>query len=66
MSLKAFHVFFITMAVLLCIVFGAWCVNSDYTRGHAGYTMTGYASFVVGALLVVYEIMFLKKLKEKK
>lgn len=66
MSLKAFHVFFITMAVLLCIVFGGWCVHSDYARGHAGYTITGYGSFVVGALLVLYEIMFLKKLKEKK
>lgn len=65
MSLKAFHVFFITMAVLLCIVFGVWCINSDYTHGRAGYMVTGYASFVVGALLVLYEIMFLKKVKEK-
>jgi hypothetical protein len=66
MSLKAFHVFFVTMAVLLCVVFGVWCVNSDYARGHAGYAVTGYGSFVVGALLVVYEIAFLKKWKEGK
>jgi hypothetical protein len=63
MSLKAFHIFFITVAVLLCIVFGGWCISSDYTHGHSGYTVTGYASFVVGVLLVVYEINFLKKLK---
>jgi hypothetical protein len=64
MSLKAFHVFFITMAVVLCMVFGAWCINSDYTHGRAGYTITGYASFGLGVLLVLYEIVFLKKLKE--
>lgn len=66
MSLKAFHILFITMAVVLCIVFGAWCINSDYTHGRVGYTITGYASFALGVLLVLYEIMIFKKLKEKK
>jgi len=66
MSLKAFHVFFISVAVLLCVVFGVWCISSDYTHGRVGYTVAGYASFVVGVLLVIYEILFLKKLKETK
>jgi hypothetical protein len=65
MSLKAFHVFFITMAVLLCMVFGAWCINSNYTHGRTSYAIAGYASFGLGVLLVLYEIVFLKKLKEK-
>ena len=64
MSLKTFHIFFITMAVVLCMVFGAWCVNSDYACGRAGYTIAGYASFGLGALLVLYEIVFLKKFKK--
>jgi len=66
MSLKTFHVIFVTMAVLLCLVFGGWCLNSDYAKGRAGYGISGYVSFGFGALLVVYEIMFLKNLKEKK
>ena len=64
MSLKTFHIFFIAMAVVLCLVFGAWCINSDYARGRVGYTIAGYASFGLGVLLVLYEIVFLKKLKE--
>jgi hypothetical protein len=66
MSLKTFHIIFVTMAVLLCLVFGGWCLNSDFAKGSAGYAITGYASFVFGVLLVLYEIVFLKNLKEKK
>lgn len=66
MSLKAFHLIFITMAVLLCLIFGGWCLGSDYARAHAGYGAAGYGSFVFAVLLVVYEIVFLKNLREKK
>jgi hypothetical protein len=64
MSLKAFHIFFITISVLLCLGFGAWCLNSDYARGRAAYMVAGYISFGLGVLLVLYEIVFLKKFKE--
>jgi len=63
MSLKAFHVFFITVSVLLCLGFGAWCINSDYTQGRTAYAIAGYISFGLGVLLVLYEIVFLKKFK---
>ena len=66
MSLKTFHIIFVTMAVLLCLVFGGWCLNSDFAKGRSGYAITGYASFVFGMLLVLYEIIFLRNLKEKK
>jgi hypothetical protein len=64
MSLKAFHVFFIVIAVLLCLGFGAWCLDSDYARGRTAYTVVGYVSFVLGVLLVVFEIRFLRKFKD--
>ena len=64
MSLKAFHIFFITISVLLCLGFGAWCISSDYTHGRAAYAIAGYISFGLGVLLVLYEIMFIKKFKE--
>lgn len=54
------------MAVLLCLVFGGWCLGTDYAKSHPGYGIAGYVSFGFGVLLVVYEIMFLKSLKEKK
>jgi len=66
MSLKTFHIIFVTMAVLLCLVFGGWCLNSDYAKNRAGYAIAGYASFGFGVLLVVYEIIFLKNFKENK
>jgi hypothetical protein len=64
MSLKAFHVFFIVISVLLCLGFGAWCLDSDYARGRAAYTVAGYVSFGMGVLLVLYEIRFLRKFKD--
>ena len=64
MSLKAFHVFFITVSVLMCLGFGAWCLGSDYAHGRAAYTIAGYVSFGLGILLAVYEIVFLRKFKD--
>ena len=64
MSLKAFHVFFITISVLLCLGFGAWCLGSDYTHGRAAYTIAGLISFLLGIALVVYEIFFLRKFRD--
>jgi ABC-type uncharacterized transport system permease subunit len=59
MSLKAFHVFFISLAVLLCLGFGVWCL------GQPGYTAAGIASFAVGAALVAYEVIFLRRFKTR-
>ena len=65
MSLKSFHVFFISVSVLLCIGFGAWCLTAEGVRGQAGYTALGLASLVVAVGLIVYEIMFLRKFRNK-
>jgi hypothetical protein len=64
MSLKAFHVFFITISVLLCLGFGAWCLGSEYAHGKPAYAVAGVISFLLGIALVIYEIMFLKKTKD--
>jgi hypothetical protein len=57
MSLKAFHIFFISVAVLLCIGFGVWCLRQP------GYTLAGIGSFVVAVALVIYEVIFLRRFK---
>lgn len=59
MSLKAFHIFFISIAVLLCLGFGVWCFRQS------GYVALGIGSFGAAAALVVYEVLFLKGCKPR-
>ena len=64
MSLKAFHLIFITAAVLLAFGFGAWMLQVHKDSGAAGDYNMGIGSIVVGVALVIYEIYFLRKLKK--
>jgi hypothetical protein len=57
MSLRTFHIFFISVAVLLCIGFGIWCLREP------GRTAAGIGSFVVAVALVVYEVTFMRRFK---
>ena len=59
MSLKTFHIFFISVAVLLCLGFGVWCL------GQPGYTVAGIASFAFAVALVAYEVIFLRRFKTR-
>lgn len=63
MSLKAFHIFFIGLSVLLAFGFGAWSVHVHLTRGSALYLAMGGLSLVLGAVLIAYGVRFLEKLK---
>ncbi len=60
MSLKAFHVIFISLSILLCWGFGAWCIAAQDARG---YLALGWGSILLGFGLIGYEIKFLRKLK---
>ena len=66
MSLKAFHVVFITAASALAFGFGVWLLR-EYRgeTGAAGDLIGGVASLVAGVGLLVYERFFLKKLKNE-
>jgi hypothetical protein len=64
MSLKAFHVIFITAAVLLAFGFGAWMLKMHRDSQAAGDFNLGVGSLIVGAVLVMYEVYFLRKLKK--
>jgi hypothetical protein len=64
MSLKAFHVVFITAAVLLAFGFGVWMLRAYNAEGVKSDLIYGVSSFVVGVGLLVYEGFFLKKLKK--
>jgi hypothetical protein len=57
MSLKTFHIAFISCAALLSVGVGCWLLASS------GSAAWGLASIAAGALLVGYEVRFVKKLK---
>jgi hypothetical protein len=63
MSLKAFHVLFVTISVLITLGFGIWSLQQYGATGSSGSLALGIASFVVSVALVVYGVAFLKKLK---
>jgi len=63
MSLKAFHIFFIAVSVLLLLGFGVWCLRMFSIGGEHGIIILGTISFLSAAALVVYGMRFLKKLK---
>jgi hypothetical protein len=57
MSLKAFHLIFVTMLTSLSVGCSAWAFA-------AGKIIFGVLGLVTAALVVVYGVYFLKKLKK--
>jgi len=64
MSLKAFHVIFITVSSLMLFGFGAWMLR-EYRGPEGASSDLGWAvgAIIGGVSLLVYEGFFLKKLK---
>jgi hypothetical protein len=62
MSLKGFHIVFVTASALLAFVFAAWCFRAAPEPG-AGHLAAGAASVLVGIGLVGYEAWFVKKMR---
>ncbi len=64
MSLKAFHVIFITASSALAFGCGVWGLKNYFSsEGGLLDLVFGIGSVVAGAGLIVYERFFLKKLK---
>jgi len=57
MSLKAFHLIFVTLLTSLSFGFAGWAF-------HAGDPLFGTLGIIAGILVIVYGIYFLKKLKK--
>ena len=64
MSLRDFHLVFISAAVLCSVGFGYWAVKQYALLQGRAYLTTAIVSFLVACGLAVYEIFFLKKIKE--
>ncbi len=56
MSLKAFHLIFVTLLTALSFGCAAWAFS-------AGDTFWGVTGIVAGIVVIIYGIYFLKKLK---
>ncbi len=64
MSLKAFHLIFITAACALAFGCGVWGLKDFWSaEGRTSDLFFGLGSFAAGAALIVYERYFLKKNK---
>ena len=62
MSLKAFHLVFITAASLLAFGFGGWLLREYGAPDGRGSDLGfGLVALAVGVGLIVYEVFFLKK-----
>ena len=65
MSLKAFHLIFISASCVLALGFGVWELKSYFSaEGKTIDLVFGIGSLLATVGLVVYERYFLKKLKD--
>lgn len=65
MSLKAFHLVFISASSALAFGFGVWELRSyGSADGRLGNLLFGLGSLLAGVGLIIYERYFLRKLKD--
>jgi hypothetical protein len=63
MSLRAFHLLFIVMSVILTAFFAAWAFGEYRAGQNLTYALTAVASLAAGIGLIVYLAAFMKKTK---
>ena len=63
MSLKAFHIFFIALSIVLSVGVGSWGISSYFAGGGSGSLALGVFFCLTGLALLIYGRSFLKKMK---
>ena len=64
MSLKAFHLLFISLSIALAVIFGLWALDGYRNAGDGvGYLTTAVCALASAAGLVWYEVLFLRKVR---
>lgn len=66
MSLKVFHVVFISFSALLAFAFGFWILIVESNEIGLAEVIAAFFSFAVGIILILYEVKFLQKFKHVK
>jgi hypothetical protein len=64
MSLKAFHLFFMTCSILLCLGIGVLCLRNYFLHRTADQLGLSMMAFAASVILVAYGRLFLKKFKD--
>jgi len=64
MSLKSFHIIFITASSLFMTYFIYWSLDSWFNYKDLSYLFYGFLSLVLLVLLIIYNKNFSKKYKE--
>ncbi|MDQ3198014.1 MAG: hypothetical protein M3Q46_02300 [Verrucomicrobiota bacterium] len=63
MSLKGFHIIFITFSTLLAFGVGIWCLWVNQMTESSAYTVGAVVSFVAAVALIIYGCWFWQKMK---
>ncbi len=63
MSLKGFHIVFITFSTLLALGLGGWCLWVDSIHGSPAFRVGAICSFLCAAGLLIYGVWFWRKMK---
>lgn len=63
MSLKGFHIIFITFSTLLAFGGGIWCLWVNRMTESSAYTVGAVFSFAAAIALIVYGCWFWRKMK---
>jgi hypothetical protein len=63
MSLKAFHIVFVTASVLLLLVLAGWCFGNYREDGATIHLVWGSLSVAASSGMVAYGKLFLRKFK---
>jgi hypothetical protein len=63
LSLKDFHVVFISSAVLCCLGLSYWALRHCQMGEGGGYCLSSLLSLLIAVGLVIYEIYFIRKIK---
>lgn len=63
MSLKGFHIVFISVSTLLALGVGAWCLWVNSIAGAPVYLAGSIGAFTTAVGLIVYGVYFYRKMK---
>ena len=64
MSLRFFHILFIALSSLMCLVVGIWAIDAYRTDGSATWLALAFLALAGGGLLVIYGSRFLQKTRK--
>ncbi|MBI3492000.1 MAG: hypothetical protein HY047_09500 [Acidobacteria bacterium] len=61
MSLRAFHLLFIALSVVLTVFFAVWAAGQYQTKHEASFALAGVVSLACGVGLTIYGTVFQRK-----